>query len=82
MPEMNGVEATAAIRGHEAAEGLAAIPILALSANVMSHQVKEYLAAGMTGFIPKPIEAAKLFAAIEEALSDAKADETLETVAA
>ncbi len=82
MPEMNGVEATAAIRGHEAAHGLAAIPILALSANVMSHQVEEYLAAGMTGFIPKPIEAAKLFAAIEEALAGAETGEALETVAA
>jgi signal transduction histidine kinase/AmiR/NasT family two-component response regulator len=82
MPEMNGVEATTAIRDLEAAGGLAAIPILALSANVMSHQVKEYLEAGMTGFIPKPIEAAKLFAAIEEALSDAEAQEALETVAA
>jgi signal transduction histidine kinase/ActR/RegA family two-component response regulator len=71
MPEMNGVEATAAIREFEAAEGASAIPILALSANVMSHQVKEYLEVGMTGFIPKPIEAAKLFAAIEDALAAA-----------
>jgi signal transduction histidine kinase/AmiR/NasT family two-component response regulator len=69
MPVMNGVEATAAIRRLEADHGLAAIPILALSANVMNHQVAEYLAAGMTGFIPKPIEAAKLFAAIETALA-------------
>ncbi|HEX5379726.1 MAG TPA: ATP-binding protein [Phenylobacterium sp.] len=75
MPEMNGVEATAAIRAHEAAEGLDAIPILALSANVMSHQVSEYLAAGMTGFIPKPIEAAKLFAAIQQALAGSETDE-------
>jgi signal transduction histidine kinase/AmiR/NasT family two-component response regulator len=82
MPEMNGVEATTAIRAFEAADGLAAIPILALSANVMNHQVKEYLEAGMTGFIPKPIEAAKLFAAIEEALSGASAEEAVETVAA
>jgi signal transduction histidine kinase/AmiR/NasT family two-component response regulator len=82
MPEMNGVEATTAIRLIEAAGGLAAIPILALSANVMSHQVKEYLEAGMTGFIPKPIEAAKLFAAIEEALSDPDTEDVLETVAA
>jgi CheY-like chemotaxis protein/anti-sigma regulatory factor (Ser/Thr protein kinase) len=68
MPEMNGVEATIAIRQIEAADRLAAIPILALSANVMRHQVEEYLAAGMTGFVPKPIEAGKLFAAIEVAL--------------
>jgi signal transduction histidine kinase len=69
MPLMNGVEATTAIRRLEGERGLAAIPILALSANVMSHQVAEYLAAGMTGFIPKPIEAAKFFAAMEAALA-------------
>jgi len=69
MPEMNGVEAALAIRALERQDGARAIPILALSANVMSHQVSEYMAAGMSGFVPKPIEAGKLFAAIEEALS-------------
>ncbi|WP_421932809.1 ATP-binding protein [Phenylobacterium sp.] len=69
MPEMNGVEATQAIRRLEAEQGRPPLPILALSANVMRHQVSEYLAAGMTGFVPKPIEAARLFAAIDEALS-------------
>lgn len=69
MPVMNGVEATAAIRGLEAERGLPPTPILALSANVMSHQVAEYLAAGMDGFVPKPIEAARLIAAIDAALT-------------
>ncbi len=81
MPEMNGVEATLAIRAFEAEHGRSAIPILALSANVMSHQVAEYLAAGMTGFVPKPIEASKLFEAIEDALA-VSAGEEAETVAA
>jgi CheY-like chemotaxis protein len=82
MPEMNGVEAALAIRALEREAALPAIPILALSANVMSHQVTEYLAAGMTGFIPKPIEAGKLFAAIEEALAAVDAGADLETEAA
>ena len=82
MPEMNGVEAAQAIRALERQGARAAIPILALSANVMSHQVTEYLAAGMTGFVPKPIEAGKLFAAIEEALSALGADDDLATEAA
>ena len=42
--------------------------ILALSANVMRHQVAEYLAAGMNGFVPKPIEIAHLLDAIDRAL--------------
>ncbi len=75
MPEMNGVEATAEIRAQEAQSGRRPIPILALSANVMRHQVEEYLAAGMTGFVPKPIEAAKLFEAIDVALAEADLDD-------
>ena len=72
MPIMNGVEATAEIRRIEAERELPPTPILALSANVMSHQVAEYLAAGMSGFIPKPIEGAKLLAEIDAALEGAR----------
>jgi CheY-like chemotaxis protein len=68
MPVMNGVEAALAIRRLEAERNLPATPILALSANVMAHQVAEYLAAGMNGFVPKPIETARLLGAIDEAL--------------
>ena len=70
MPVMNGVDATLAIRAHEAERGLSPIPILALSANVMRHQIDEYLAAGMNGFVAKPIEMAALIAAIERALAE------------
>jgi signal transduction histidine kinase len=79
MPVMNGVDAARAIRALEAERGLAPTPILALSANVMSHQVEEYLAAGMNGFVAKPIEMATLLGAIEEALSGG---ETARTAAA
>ena len=68
MPVMNGVEATAAIRRLESERDLPPVPILALSANVMHHQVAEYLAAGMNGFVPKPIEIAHLLDAIDRAL--------------
>jgi CheY-like chemotaxis protein/anti-sigma regulatory factor (Ser/Thr protein kinase) len=68
MPVMNGVEATAAIRRLEGERDLPPIPILALSANVMHHQVAEYLAAGMNGFVPKPIEIVHLLDAIDRAL--------------
>jgi len=68
MPEMNGVEATLAIRQFEQDNGRDQTPIIALSANVMSHQIKEYMQAGMNGFVPKPIEAGELFASMERAL--------------
>ena len=74
MPVLNGVEATREIRRHEAAQGLARTPILALTANVMSHQVEDYVAAGMDGVVGKPIEAARLLAAIEAVLGGGEPD--------
>lgn len=68
MPVMNGVEATRAIRERESAHRLTPIPILALSANVMSHQVAEYALAGMDGVVAKPVDAGKLIEAIAAAM--------------
>lgn len=64
MPEMDGVEATRLIRAHESAIGAAPTPIIALTANVMRHQIEEYLAAGLDGALPKPLRTAELFDAI------------------
>jgi signal transduction histidine kinase/CheY-like chemotaxis protein len=72
MPEMDGVAATRAIRSREAETGRRRTPIIAVTANAMVHQVSEYSAAGMDALVAKPIEAAKLFAAMEAAL-DAEA---------
>jgi signal transduction histidine kinase/CheY-like chemotaxis protein len=68
MPRMSGLEATRAIRS--SARG-AAVPILALTANVMSDQVEAYLAAGMAGVVSKPVRAEALYQAIETALAGA-----------
>ena len=73
MPEMDGIAATRAIRAAEGQSGRPHTPIIAVSANAMTHQVKEYLAAGMDGHVAKPIELAKLHAAIETALADSAA---------
>jgi signal transduction histidine kinase/CheY-like chemotaxis protein len=70
MPVMNGVEATRAIRRSEAEQGRRPTPILALSANVMPHQVADYLAAGMDGLIAKPIEVRAMLEAMRKALGD------------
>ncbi len=78
MPVMDGLAATLAIRAAEAADpGRGRIPILALTANAMQHQVAEYLAAGFDGHVAKPIDAAKLYAAIAAAariIGDAEAE--------
>jgi len=68
MPIMDGPTATRAIREAERAKGRARTPIVALTANAMAHQIAEYRAAGMDGFVAKPIDVEKLFAAIEAAL--------------
>ena len=67
MPEMDGVAATRAIRAIEASRSLPPIPIIALSANAFSHQVQEYLAAGMDAHVAKPIDLAALHAALQRA---------------
>jgi signal transduction histidine kinase/CheY-like chemotaxis protein len=73
MPVMDGLGATRAIREAEAAMGRARTPIIALTANAMSHQIELCRAAGMDGHVAKPIESARLFAALEAALADDEA---------
>ena len=67
MPVMDGLTATAQIRAREAAQGLPRTPIVALTANAMSHHVDQYVAAGMNDHVAKPIQAADLFAALTRA---------------
>jgi CheY-like chemotaxis protein/anti-sigma regulatory factor (Ser/Thr protein kinase) len=71
MPVMDGICAAAEIRKREVLIGRQRTPIVALTANAMSHQVEEYLAAGMDGHVAKPIEIAKLYEAISDALNAA-----------
>jgi signal transduction histidine kinase/ActR/RegA family two-component response regulator len=68
MPRMDGVAATRAIRAAEAVEERVRTPIIALSANALTHQVQEYLAAGMDAHVPKPIELEKLQSVLEQVL--------------
>jgi CheY-like chemotaxis protein len=68
MPVMDGPTATAVIRTRERAEGRRRTPIVALTANAMSHQIAEYLQSGMDAFVAKPIEAGRLYEALQAAL--------------
>jgi len=67
MPVMDGPSACRIIRDREAAEGPARTPIVALTANAMSHHVAQYLAIGMDGVVAKPIEVSQLIEAINRA---------------
>lgn len=73
MPRMDGPTATRKIRELEAVRGAPRTPIVALTANAMEHQVTEYLLAGMDDFVSKPIQASRLFAAVQTALESAEA---------
>ncbi|HEY2706418.1 MAG TPA: ATP-binding protein [Caulobacteraceae bacterium] len=73
MPRMDGPTAARFIRTREVAQNRPRTPIIALTANAMTHQVAEYLGAGMDGFVAKPIEVNRLFAALEAALTGATA---------
>ncbi|MBI1196833.1 MAG: response regulator [Phenylobacterium sp.] len=71
MPVMDGITAATKIREGEKQSGRRRTPIVALTANAMSHQVEEYLAAGMDAHVAKPIEIAKLYDAIATTLNAA-----------
>ena len=79
MPRMDGLEAGRAIRAREASAGRARTPILAVTASVLSHETERYLAAGMDGYIAKPIAAPRLIEALEAALNRPADDPTSAT---
>lgn len=71
MPVMDGIAAAREIRSAERDGARARTPIIALTANALTHQIEEYMAAGMDGHVAKPIEIAKLYEAISAALTAA-----------
>ena len=63
MPEMDGKEATRAIRGLEGGNEVH-VPIFALTAHAMNGDKEEILSCGMDHFLTKPLRKAEIFAAI------------------
>ncbi len=69
MPEMDGLEATRAIRQRETAAGLRRVPIIALTAGVAEMDQQACLAAGMDAFMSKPVRCETLSALLQRHLA-------------
>ena len=81
MPEMDGFEATAAIREKEQSTGRH-LPIIAMTAHALKGDEERCLSAGMDAYISKPIRTNELFATIERFLgqsNEADASKAVET---
>jgi len=73
MPGMDGLESTRRIRAAETETGARRTPIIALTANAFSEDREACLAAGMDGFLTKPLNIERLAAALAFAENPAAA---------
>jgi signal transduction histidine kinase/DNA-binding response OmpR family regulator len=67
MPEMDGFEATAAIRAKEKLTGRH-VPIIAMTAHALKGDQERCISAGMDAYISKPIRTSELFSTVENML--------------
>jgi two-component system sensor histidine kinase/response regulator len=68
MPELDGFETTAEIRARERTSGRH-LPVVAMTAHAMKGDRERCLAAGMDGYVSKPIDGRKLYEVIERTAS-------------
>ncbi len=80
MPVMDGLEATKAIRAAE--DGPRRVPIIAMTAHAMPRDRQRCLAAGMDGYLSKPIDVHTLLAMVENLAAGAAAAPDLVEAAA
>ena len=68
MPDMDGLEATTAIRRWEQETSIH-VPIIAMTAHTMQGDAERCLAAGMDGYVSKPMKPGDLYAAIDSVMT-------------
>lgn len=73
MPKMNGLDALKLLR-ESGFDG----PVYALTANVMEHEIKEYLSLGFTGHLGKPLDRVKLIQVLQCHLASNRSDLSLD----
>ena len=72
MPGLDGAAATARLR--KAGHARRHVPVIGCSAHVTAEAEARYREAGMSAFLPKPVDRARLVAAIAEALADPRGE--------
>lgn len=68
MPEMDGLQATSVIRSSTTGRFDPGIPIIAMTAHALKGDRERFLAAGINGYIAKPVEFDELMRAVEQAM--------------
>jgi two-component system sensor histidine kinase/response regulator len=73
MPVLDGLRATAAVRSKERISG-GHLPIIAMTAHAMAGDLERCIAAGMDGYLTKPIKAEDVFATVNRVLHELRAN--------
>ena len=76
MPEMDGLEATLALRAAEAERGVSLVPIVALTAHALREDERRTREAGMNGYLSKPVRLPALREALARFLPERDAEVT------
>ena len=76
MPEMNGLEATKAIRDSGRPDA-ATVPVIAMTADVFKEDIRRCREAGMDAHIGKPVELDKLFSTLQRFLNNQQEPEEI-----
>ncbi|MGM0462595.1 MAG: PAS domain S-box protein [Fibrobacterota bacterium] len=79
MPNMDGLEATCAIREYERTNGLPPVPVIALTAGTSNEDKRRCHSAGMDDFISKPVAPKDLFEVLVKYLSPDSSGTSSET---
>ena len=69
MPEIDGLEATRAIRSLDR-EDAKTIPIIAMTANAFDEDVQQSMQAGLNAHLSKPVEPGILFETLESLIKE------------
>ena len=74
LPDINGFEATTALRNYEQTRGLPQIPVIAITAHVMPEFRKACMEAGMTAFLAKPLSLKSIRNSLADVVPEKMAD--------